>query len=112
MSFSLVSNLRHIFASHCLLFITLPLICLLLYLGPVALGITSWQVTSNCPAIYLSISGPKAHKKDKKKKKKEKEKEKKDKKSKKSKKKKKSKASDGSSDESAEVSDLEWGRVG
>ena len=27
-----------------------PLICLLLYLGPVALGITSWQVTSNCPA--------------------------------------------------------------
>ena len=46
----LVSFHRHMFASHCLLFVTPPLICLLLYLGPVALGITSWQVTSNCPA--------------------------------------------------------------
>ena len=47
---SLVSLHRHMFASHCLLFLTPPLICLLLYLGPVALRITSWQVTSNCPA--------------------------------------------------------------
>ena len=47
---TLVSFHRHMFASHCLLFVTPPLICLLLYLGPVALGITSWQVTSNCPA--------------------------------------------------------------
>ena len=47
---SLVSLHLHMFASHCLLFVTPPLICLLLYLGPVALGITSWQVTSNCPA--------------------------------------------------------------
>ena len=33
-------------------FVTPPLICLLLYLSPVALGVTSWQVTvtSNCPA--------------------------------------------------------------
>ena len=45
------------FASHCLLFVTPPLICLLLYLGPVALGITSWQVTSNCPAWECLISG-------------------------------------------------------
>ena len=51
---SLVSFHRHMFASHCLLFVTPPLICLLLYLGPVALGITSWQVTSNCPASKQS----------------------------------------------------------
>ena len=47
---SLVNLHRHMFASHCLLFATPPLIFLLLYLGPVALGITSWQVTSNWPA--------------------------------------------------------------
>ena len=55
------SILRHVFASHCLLLITPPLICLLPYLSPVALGITSWQVTSNCPAIehaFLSVLGP------------------------------------------------------
>ena len=45
-----VSFHRHMFSSHCLLFVTPPLICLLFYLGPVALGITSRQVTSNCPA--------------------------------------------------------------
>ena len=38
------------FASCCLLFAIPPLFCLLLDLGPAALGITSWQVTSNCPA--------------------------------------------------------------
>ena len=53
---SLVSLHRHMFASHCLLFVTPPLICLLLYLGPVALGITSWQVTSNCPASLSTSS--------------------------------------------------------